>query len=219
MKSTDEWMNLIPSDVQKSFIKFVPDLTKTPDLKVTCPPDCDKFTQRFDSEEWRIRSSSKMNELHELRDQVFRSILEPLSWSLSQCIELPHLSQQNDSENCDDMNENEDESQQEHYDYHTNIFVAMRPCDAKRGFWLAKILNIERNSSREVPLQVHWYEPVQHIDPIDAKYRPSFIIHRRGAQPWKDMISDNSVIVSFDSLTRSNNIPMQVRKAIQSSLS
>ena len=70
------------------FLKFCPDLHKTPALKITCPPHEKKIIQRIVSEEGRINNSDKMIELHELRQYVFRNRVDEMHWDLSSTFEI-----------------------------------------------------------------------------------------------------------------------------------
>ena len=66
---SDQWIPMGEATGHKrvnSFIKFAPDLRKTPPLKITCPEGKGKLTECISAAEGRIASPEKINILLEL---------------------------------------------------------------------------------------------------------------------------------------------------------
>ena len=88
--STDEWSQLqTPSGGHwGGFLKFCPDLSRTPDTIISMPPGLHEVNRRLESEEGRINDISKLHELYELRDFVFQSRVDKFHWNLNESIEV-----------------------------------------------------------------------------------------------------------------------------------
>lgn len=88
-KSSDNWAPLFKSagGVVQGFLKSLPNLEKTPDLRIPCPSGVDNITKRFTSEEGRINNTDKMVALYELRDFVFQSRVDKPHWDFSTAVE------------------------------------------------------------------------------------------------------------------------------------
>ncbi len=111
----DEWEELKPM-----FVKDVPDLFRTPATIISSSSNKDfeklksEFNKRLESEETRIKVPSKIGELKELRDNVFRPRKVRFHWELSRAIELKEASKPNrevpryNRENKEAEDENED---------------------------------------------------------------------------------------------------------------
>lgn len=212
VKSTDEWICLDSTNKKKSFLKFPPNLERTPGTKVTCPPNVTEVTKRIESEEWRISSSAKLNDLKNLRDEVFNERFEPFTWDLTQCYETRCATERTRNHISGTVVE---PVASNNYDYDVNSFVAVRQTDSNSGFWIARILEVQ-NSPSLFQLKVHWFEATQSTDTMAAKYRPAYLKNKGQDLPWIDIVEDESVIVSFEALTRANCLPMSSRKIIQS---
>lgn len=75
-------------DVQCSFINHLPDIQKIPLTDVSEPSGKSDVTKRFVSKEGRINDHSKVNDLFELRDNIFYSRLKPFQWNMESCVEV-----------------------------------------------------------------------------------------------------------------------------------
>ena len=89
----DEWKEL---DI--SFLRSVPDLSKTPPTIFDLSSDYwakkkVEITKRIESEEGRIKQPSKIVELRQLRDSVYRSRKENFHWNLKNSVEWKHKEQ------------------------------------------------------------------------------------------------------------------------------
>ncbi len=82
-------------------LKFCPDLRKMPSLKISCPENVRKVTERFASEEGRINDSDKMIALYELRDFVYRDRTDLFHWDLSTAVETEFCGSYRHSEASD----------------------------------------------------------------------------------------------------------------------
>lgn len=214
VKSSDEWMCLDSANNKKSFLKFPPNLERTPDTKITCLSDVNEVTKRIESEEWRIASPDKLKDLYDLRDEVFNERVEPFTWNLPNCYETRCAVERRGGNICGTSIEPVVDN---NYDYDVGSFVAIRQSDNNSGFWIAKILEVQ-DASSVIILKVHWYEAAQSTDTTAAKYRPAYLHTKRQAVPWIDNVEHQSVIVNFGGLTRANHLPMSTRKIIQSSI-
>jgi len=88
----DEW-----STLPITFLKFPPDLTKTPPTAIDMSTETilerkNEITKRLETEEVRVRDPAKMSSLTTLRDTIFRSRKEKFHWNLQTCIELRFVS-------------------------------------------------------------------------------------------------------------------------------
>ncbi len=72
---------------EDGFLKFCPDIRRTPPLQIRCPDDKEKVSSRFISEESRINDTDKMIDLQKLRDFVFQDRLDDFHWDLTFAIE------------------------------------------------------------------------------------------------------------------------------------
>ncbi len=204
ISATDGWCLLHGSSTTKSgFIRFLPDLKKTPPI-VTKPPtktDAVNVTSRFESEEYRINNSNKMAQLYELRDKVFQSRTESLHWNLNEIVEL---NTQNEGEKHNDTPDNiteqghidtEDEimpdpqkktdnvqnrsilelTKYNQLSYELNEFVAVMT-EGDKVFWIGKVVKVLKSVQGVITkLKLHWYEPYNSKDIISGKYMPGFL--------------------------------------------
>ena len=210
VRSTDDWAELNKRDPDKSFIKFCPDLSLTPATRTTAPPNIAEVNKRLRSEEGRINSRQKMRDLFDLRDKIYTVRSDQFHWDLSSCIELRSWNAINDDGNHD-LGEHEHEESND-YEYEINTFVALHESSQARSFWVGRVVDVLSTSR----LLVHWYEPPSSGDPYMSKYTASYIMDasRKRQVPWIDEVPGNSVISSFDSLTKSKTLPVAVRKQI-----
>ena len=70
-------------------------------------------------------------------------------------------------------------------------------------------------------MKLHWYEPYQSSDIISGRYKPAFLNDTKNSKkkkvkrtPWADIVSVETVIMKFDSLTSKGLIPVVCRKKL-----
>ncbi len=201
----DDWKIL-----NQSFVKTLPDLSKTPPTEII---DNDnkwktqkaKVTTRFESEETRIHNPSKLGELMELRDSIFRSRRERFHWNLSSCIELKNwnngtsnlvnsppddnetaiASEHNtmkNSEHGSDADVQSNDKLIQGYSYEVGSFVAVlsESADGRSSFWIGKVAQAKKLKHGIVQsITAHWYEPYSKnggaVDKFLNKYAPAYL--------------------------------------------
>lgn len=205
VQTSDEWESIIPNDASKSFILFCPSLLETPPITTKAPPDLHEVNHRLRSEEGRINSSDKMAELYLLRDRIYKKRTDSFHWDVSTGLELSHWST---STEIDIGNSTAAGSTSNNYVYDLESFVAV---NTHGTFWIARIMEVDDQSSK---LLVHWYDAQSSPSPLSTKYSPSYVRGKTGCVSWTDKVPDESVIVNFDSLTKSKTLPMSVRKQL-----
>ena len=83
---SDEWQRFAGT-TGDGFLKFAPDLRKTPITVLISPENGRKVSDRIDSEVGRINDDEKVNALRALRDDVYRYREMRFHWDLSECVE------------------------------------------------------------------------------------------------------------------------------------
>ena len=71
----------------RGILRFCPDLRKTPSLSISCPEGVENITKRINSEEGRINDPSKVQDLLDLRDFVFRARVDEFHWRVDEIVE------------------------------------------------------------------------------------------------------------------------------------
>lgn len=228
---SDTWKPLVQNDESKSFMKFCPDITLTPPIVTNVPPDFDKVTGRIRSEEGRINSVTKTNELYAMRDRVFTSRSEPFCWDLLRCVETKNIGGLSDTETQSGqiVNTNalvtadnvEDGSNNFNYDVNSFVIINSGETEAEGSsstlqFWVGIVNDVKQDSSGRVShIEVHWCEPTNTVSLLDASYKRAYInTSRAGPSPWKDIIVSESVVLAFPSLTNGQKLPSSVKKLI-----
>jgi len=204
----DQWAPLqTGSESQAGFILKTPDLSMTPPTPARSPPDRREVDDRFRSEETRIDSHRKLQMLHDLADHVYKDRDEPFHWNLSTAFELhgTYRSREffGDEEGEDDL-EIGQETPQSDLTYTVNHFVAVNgeSCTDELLFWLGQILDTSKNlDGVTVQVLVRWYEVYNKKDAWTGKYQPAMLSSGRGRKPWTGLISVESIIAEFPSLT------------------
>lgn len=233
----DEWAPLFEDKPGIGFLKFTPDLMKTPPTPATSPKDFEEICKRFRSEETRINSTSKMRELRELRDHVYTTRLEAFHWNLRAVFELrgrhsrieegsvigrdaDQATQTLDPEHGAPIDEDEiQEEPRTDLEYKVSEFVAVvgEGCTDDLPFWLGKVKRVHKNCDGVVVrLTVHWYEVYNKKDAFNGKYAPSYF--HSSKKPWVQDVDVATVAASFAKLTRSRKIDTRAGKKIRSSL-
>lgn len=117
--------------------------------------------------------------------------------------------------------------------YQAGSFVLVRPENVdithSDNFWLAKVLSVIRETDESFVrhLKVQWFDvyrdnkksdrrlapfyPCYH--PVKSKRKRTLSCSDR-QQPWTDVIDTDSVLVSFENLTRKNTLPLAAQKKI-----
>ncbi len=227
---TDEWENLeklVPRKEYSSFIKFAPDLKKTPPLAINCPEGKEKVTECLEAAEGRIGDNRKLNELLEMRDSVFNSRVEQFHWDLSNCIEtnkskvLRQEEAEEEEDSIEPNNTNGIEDLRPKLCYELNSFVAVKPHEptAKKPFWVAKINRVFTNNDEITShIEVHWYDVDETSDVYQGKYYPVYMPaskKKEKKKQMKDKISVDAVIVNFRSFTKLKKLPATVMQHLK----
>lgn len=124
------------------------------------------------------------------------------------------------------------------FTYVPGSFVAVQPdgdesnrCpELSSTFWIAKVVSIKKNENESFVrhLKVHWYSPQRQEAPLQSEYYPLYetkVTKSRGGNArkfsrkdlktaWTDEIDTDSVLVTFDSLTKRHLLPLAVRKKL-----
>lgn len=205
VQTSDEWQSIITNDSTKSFIFCCPSLLETPSTTTNPPPDLNEVNQRLRSEEGRINSTDKMADLYSLRDRIYQARTDSFHWDVRTGLELSHWSTPIENNIIISVGAG---STSNNYVYDLESFVAV---NTHGTFWVARILEVDEQSSQ---LLVHWYDAQSSPNPLSTKYTPSYVRSKNGCVPWTDNVPDESVIVNFESLTKSKTLPMNVRKQL-----
>ena len=72
-------------------MRFCPQYKNIPSTVIKCPEGAKEVVKRLVSEEGRINSATKLAELHELKDHVFRARVDRPPWDLSSIVETKVL--------------------------------------------------------------------------------------------------------------------------------
>ena len=120
----DEWTEMFRNHghcEQRGVLKTLPDLSRTPALRVECPAGVEKVSKRFWSEESRVGDVDKMVDLHELRDFVFQDRVDEFHWDLNESPETEYYAimpeafrlSQKDSQIVQDSGSSDSDSERE----------------------------------------------------------------------------------------------------------
>lgn len=85
------------------FLRFCPDVKKTPPLKIKCPDGLADVTKRLESEDGRVNDPEKMIRLQALRDFVFRERTDIFHWDVENCLEATASSAKKNDARADDQ--------------------------------------------------------------------------------------------------------------------
>lgn len=219
----DQWKVLEDGKkgVAITFLKFVPNLSETPPEQLTEPEDVHKINLRIQSEEARIGSDQKLHTLYNLRDLIYRTRKSKFHWDLSSVVEGGRKNGEDWSidanspafaqvmTNCN-------------YKYSPGSMLVVQPEKTEGGlpFWIAQVLDAKLSDGVVVGLNVCWYEFYGSSCVFNSMYRPCKSVQSKLGKPseeafWTDIISPNTVLVTFERLTTSKRIPAAVRNHIQ----
>lgn len=230
---TDQWQSLrTVQDVNGGFLSKVPNIRDTPRTLISLPPGKDEVSKRFQSEETRINSTAKLRELHEIRDHVFQVRKDIFHWNLESCLELSgrtvrERAAESNSDNEEDrvqaieMEMPTEELVRNDYDYEVNSYVAVNTADDDGApFWVGKVVEKVVNAEGIVnELIVHWLQLDNGSDVYGGRYTLTFLQNgkRFRKRAWKTSVPADSVMVTFDSLTKKNRLPVRVQNQLRSS--
>lgn len=198
----------------KSIIGTAPDLKLCPPEILKAPSDFENVTKRIQSEEVRIKSSTKINSLYHLRDEIYVDRNIRLHWDLLKVVEsvgvtpLADTAYESDHGNVSGRSDNS-------YDYECGSFVAvLAPSDElSLDFWIGKISSVRYNLSGTVSnVRVVWYEFYGCSDIYRAKYKPCMITSTQSKKLliWEDEITPDTVIANFSGLTKEKRLPLNI---------
>lgn len=241
---TDPWISLPMSRSHEvsSFLTNPPDMSKTPPTIISSPPGVDEVTKRINSVEGRINSTDKVKALLTLRDDVFRSREELFHWDVFNIVELNKqsvlrnedlatLPSQVPPETDDTFPKisapGADKSTacappqatRNDYKYNTNEFVAIKT-EVRNGsetFGIGKVNKVLKENGVVTKLEVHWLEPYNSKNIYTAKYAPAKLFKgKKAVGPWRDIVSTDSVIVTFQKLNNTRTLPSAVQRQLRS---
>ncbi len=231
---SEEWVQLNSGSRggASGFIKFVPDLRKTPPLEIVCPDGKEKVTECISAAESRIPSTEKVQQLLELRDSVFRPRSEPFHWDLQNSVEWNNSAVLRDDETDSDEEvvENQNQQVQENdntahgeYTYELNSFVAVMANAEDDGtpFWIGKINKLHKNDGAVVTkITVHWFDVTDKSEIFNGKYYPSYTNEKTKRSSKRSLMKDDipvdSVIINFKCLTKQHRLPAMVSQHLRS---
>lgn len=175
--------------------------------------------KRIDSEESRINNLKKLRELHELRDKVYTGRVDSFHWDLTDCIDF-HRSEKIVQQEESIPMLNSEYIVKSDYNYTIGAYVAVRPegKDDASPFWIGKIVGVKANNSGTVnQLELHWLQPETKGGVYDFLYNLSFLQHSKESkkQAWKDVVSVDSVLSTFNGLTARSRLPVSVQKQLR----
>lgn len=221
VNSMDDWEDLRTNwkgEGYGGFITDIPDLRKTPPVKLVSPPNLIQVMKRLDSEETRINDMGKMESLKALVDEIYQTQEKEFSWDQEEDIE----SKRQASNEKGVLEEDTVTNDISELDYEENTFVAVRqdePC-CDDLFWIGKISRVLRNENGKVEkLTVQWYERKPGEDSFTGKYRPSNKTpHGRRFTSWMSDIHPKSVSVTFPRLAEKFYLCSETKKKIRNNL-
>ena len=217
LKSMDDWQDLRPGWDRKSFGGFLtatPDLSKTPMVQLTSPPNKDEVMKRLASEETRINSSVKMQSLKALVEDIYVTRQQRMHWDLRKDIEQKHKA----SSEVGALQQTADNLPVQDISYEPNTFVAVRHDEDgdNSPFWVGKISRVKNNDDNTTTLRVQWYDVQDGSDVYTGKYTPSNRTPcRKRFTAWTQDIDSNMVLVTFNGLTARSTIDGETVKVIQ----
>jgi len=230
MNSEDDWKEFPGNPIGGGMLETCPDIQRTPATKHTAPENWKEVGKRLSSTECRINSRTKLQALYSLRDDVYRSRYEPFHWNISTCPELNgdyQILELNIDTGDNDGEPIGNGSSVRDLNYEVNEFVAVKTNDLNCPFWIGQILKtFDSDDGVIFKLELHWYQKFnasrsRHYceDLYRGRYNLSFISHFSGNdQPWTDVVSVSTVLVSFPRLTADKRLPVAVQKQIRASL-
>ena len=217
-----------PLNNGEGFIRFAPDLRNTPPTNIknftetTRPVEVDKC---IDSSEMLIRDHGLVTDLRHLRYKIFRDappFTNKFTWDLSLCVENrgDYVLGEESMEpgEMDDEPDPVDSAIQSELSYDVGRMVAVKAENLLNdAYWIARIIGIDRCPFGSVEyLHIEWFEEVANGtasggtggNRTSTKKRPVYrlCMLNDGSDVLKQKISPQTVLVTFNNLTRKNHI-------------
>ena len=220
VNSLDDWENLRPNwngEGYGGFITDIPDLSKTPPVKLLCPPNKVEVLKRLDSEETRIGNLGKLHELKAFVEDIYMDQVKHCHWDVENDIEAKRTSSTELG-----VLQRPEEGVRTELEYEENTFVAVRQDEpgCYDPFWVGKISRVVRSSNGKAEaLVVQWFEHAPGGDTFNSKYKPSNKTpHGRRFTSWTSEIDPRSVSVTFPRLVNRGYLCVDTKKKIRNSL-
>ena len=233
--ANDEWTPL-SGDNESGFLKFAPDLKRTPPTVIEPPNGVEDVTARICSVEGKINDENKYRELIQLREHIYQNRREDrFHWDLRISPEHKrNLGSTSNNENNVEIGLEVIEGDtaigniRNRYSYTRNSFVAIKPDSMYNDkFWIGKVISSTKNGEGIVTvINVHWFEAKSSTSsssssnhilfssvfvPLYEKFR-STKTKRIEERPYKEKVNTDTVLCQFDSLTKKQQLPAEVKK-------
>ena len=228
IQALDEWCPLDNSSNKAGFLKFTPDLRRTPATDTTPPDNVLEVNKHFRSCEHRMQSTEKLRLLEELRDRVYTRRQQPFHWNIESCLEengdyLLSGGVEEESEFAPDVAipEEEDEPCSSNLNYSVNFFIAVKTQPScSDPFWIARTLSVadvdqEGNAKK---LKVRWYQAKETEDAFKSVYVMSSFLRDGRRTVFDDTVDVRSILCEFESLTNRGCLHTRTQKAIRQTL-
>ena len=215
VKHADEWVKLKTKEGSNSFLKICPDLTATPETKTDPPDNILEVNRHLNSVEERIGDISKVRDLRDLRDRVYRRREVPFHWELGSTFE-----ENGDYQNASSVNSSDEEEEGEadvgpKFEYEAGCFIAVKTNRHEScKFWIARILRNYANGS----LLVRWYIVRGTQDEFTGQYEVAKRPLGSDFAPYDAVLDPKMVLVYFDSLSRKGTLRAQTQSALRTVL-
>lgn len=211
----ENWFDIITNNGPR-FLRFLPDLMKTPPETLRSPDDYSMVSAKINSEEGRILSEGDLQSLNELRESVYKNEKNSFHWDLNSVIECKNIRSISESDE-DDLLTNQSSSGTK-YEYLCGCFVAVKAGDSEHAFpfWVAKVLDTVKGTGmtadQSIGLSVMWFSFYGSSNVYTSRYRP-WIVNKK---PWTSTIYTSSVYAKFDSLTKDKRLPSSLSTHLRS---
>lgn len=166
----------------RSFLRFLPDLKKTPPEVIESPPDVENITDRIESETAIVGSESNYKELNELRDRLIRNRTVGFHWNLNEVIDggkcrltLTRRNRNIGDEVC--MSSELKISNRLPYEFYSFVGTLDNGGYVSVGFGIARNLDVVKNNAcLVIYLRVRWSAFKGNLDLYYARYCKGFLI-------------------------------------------
>ena len=205
---SDDWTEL-PGASGGGFLKSMPDLLRFPKTITKPLPNVREVNLCLRAAEARIRDTSVIEELYDLRDRIYTAQEYEGHWT-PQCFELDgdykqdaertEMIEYTRNNNARSTSGDGSEDDRERFRYEIGDFLAVKPeAQYKTSFWIAEVIGIAHVDDKRVSkeLEVRWYTAGVGTDPLTVIYRPGV----NSGQPWIGSIDVETVMLRFSGLT------------------
>ena len=226
---TEDW-RLLESDSGrgvKSFLRFLPDLSKTPPEIVSAPNDEADTILRIESERSRM-NRHKTRAVLKMKEEVYQDREIPFHWDPSKSPELnsgailrPNANTSSEINGHGSSNECQNniiDSRIDHeYEIGTMVAVNTGKDNLSDSFWIGKINDLLSDDEGKVHrLRVIWYEYFNIVGSniYNAMFRPCLLLNKdknERNEPWFGDIDPETILVTFNSLTREKRLPTKLQ--------